>query len=77
MMAHATKLCWSSQACVVSMFALMGGVQLAEALQHSDPKVPVDTVEVQKVGVCIRYCPLESAQGTILSQVWCMPEGKT
>ena len=38
-------------------------MQLAEALQSSDPKIPVETVEVEKEGVCIRYCPLENAQG--------------
>ena len=40
-------------------------MQLAEALEHSDPKVLVETVEVEKEGVCIRYCPLENAQGTL------------
>lgn len=35
---------------------------LAEALQASNPRVPIDLVEVDKEGVCIRYSPLESAQ---------------
>ncbi|XP_025110203.1 putative pyridoxal-dependent decarboxylase domain-containing protein 2 [Pomacea canaliculata] len=41
-------------------------VWLAEALQASDPKVPIETIEVEKEGICIRYCPLENsyAKGT-------------
>ncbi|XP_041362368.1 putative pyridoxal-dependent decarboxylase domain-containing protein 2 [Gigantopelta aegis] len=35
---------------------------LAETLQTSCPKVPVDAVEVDREGVCIRYAPLETAQ---------------
>ncbi|CAG5129322.1 unnamed protein product, partial [Candidula unifasciata] len=35
---------------------------LAEALQASNPRVPIDLVEVDKEGVCIRYSPLETAQ---------------
>ncbi|XP_067673201.1 putative pyridoxal-dependent decarboxylase domain-containing protein 2 [Haliotis asinina] len=35
---------------------------LAETLQTSCPKVPVQAVEVDKEGVCIRYAPLETAQ---------------
>ncbi|XP_076459131.1 putative pyridoxal-dependent decarboxylase domain-containing protein 2 [Babylonia areolata] len=37
-------------------------IWLAESLQHSDPQVPVEAVEVEKEGVCVRYCPLETAQ---------------
>ncbi|KAK7492827.1 hypothetical protein BaRGS_00015965 [Batillaria attramentaria] len=36
-------------------------IWLAEALQASDPKVSIETVEVEREGVCIRYCPIESA----------------
>ncbi|KAH9513123.1 Pyridoxal-dependent decarboxylase domain-containing protein 1 [Bulinus truncatus] len=35
---------------------------LAEALQMANPNVPIDLVEIDKEGVCIRYSPLESAQ---------------
>ncbi|CAL1526299.1 unnamed protein product [Lymnaea stagnalis] len=35
---------------------------LAEALQVANPNVPIDLVEVDKEGVCIRYSPLETAQ---------------
>lgn len=38
-------------------------LQLAEALQASDPKVPIETIEVEKEGICIRYCPLENSYG--------------
>lgn len=38
-------------------------VQLAESLQSSNPRVPVDLVVVDKEGICIRYAPLETAQG--------------
>ncbi|XP_005110945.1 putative pyridoxal-dependent decarboxylase domain-containing protein 2 [Aplysia californica] len=35
---------------------------LAEALVVANPRVPIDLVEVDKEGVCIRYAPLETAQ---------------
>ncbi|KAI8797441.1 pyridoxal-dependent decarboxylase domain-containing protein 2 isoform X1 [Biomphalaria glabrata] len=35
---------------------------LAEAQQLANPNVPIDLVEIDKEGVCIRYCPLETAQ---------------
>ncbi|CAG5122534.1 unnamed protein product, partial [Candidula unifasciata] len=35
---------------------------LAESLQSSNPRVPIDLVVVDKEGVCIRYAPLETAQ---------------
>ncbi|KAK7113608.1 hypothetical protein V1264_012864 [Littorina saxatilis] len=37
-------------------------IWLAESMRSSDPKVPVETVDVDKEGLCIRYCPLENAQ---------------
>lgn len=37
-------------------------IWLAESLQSTEPNMPIETVEVDREGVCIRYCPLENAQ---------------
>ncbi|KAL8593256.1 hypothetical protein ACOMHN_009910 [Nucella lapillus] len=37
-------------------------IWLLEALETSDPRVVVETVEVEKEGVCLRFSPLETAQ---------------
>ena len=38
-------------------------LQLAETLQAENPKVEITAIDVEREGICIRFAPLESAQG--------------
>ena len=37
--------------------------QLAEIMRRDVPKIRISTVEIETVGVCLRYVPLECAHG--------------
>ena len=38
-------------------------LQLAETLQAENPRVEISAIDVEREGICIRFAPLESAQG--------------
>lgn len=44
----------------LSYFLLL---QLGETLMEENPNVDLQIIEVEKEGICIRFSPLESAQG--------------
>jgi len=41
--------------------------QLAEVLRRDVPTVHVSTLDIENVGLCVRFAPLESARGEFVT----------